>query len=162
MRKGMAIIVLLAIFAFVFAYAQEEKKVKAKVEHHAEMKKAIERGKALFADPALGTTGQSCNSCHEEFGMKAVVMGEMKIKPFHAVAKSYPKYLGMAKKVMTLDQVINLCITAPMKGEALPWDDQRLADLAVFVASVKAEKHEKTEKLKKPEKPKEEEKPKEP
>jgi len=158
MRRGFAFIVILMIFTFIFAYAQEEEKVKAKAEAHEQLKMSIERGMALFNDPALGTTGQSCNSCHQESGKKAVKMGEMTIKPFHAVAASYPKYLGMAKKVMTLDQVINFCITSPMKGEPLKWDDQRLADLAAFIASVKTEKPEKMEKPEKPEKPVEEKK----
>jgi cytochrome c len=64
-------------------------------------------------------------------------MGDMKIKAFDAVHKTYPKFWGMAQKVMTLDQVINWCIMTPMKGKPLAWDDQRLADLAVYISTVK-------------------------
>ena len=38
---------------------------------------------------------------------------------------------------MTLDQVVNFCITTPMKGEALKWDDPRLTDLTTYVTHVK-------------------------
>jgi cytochrome c len=51
-------------------------------------------------------------------------------------------YWPMAAKVMTLDQVVNFCITNPLKGEALAWDDQRLTDLVAYCASVKPMKHE--------------------
>jgi cytochrome c len=44
----------------------------------------------------------------------------------------------MASRVVTLDQMINWCIITPMKGTALAWDDQGLADLVAYVASVKA------------------------
>jgi thiosulfate dehydrogenase len=104
---------------------------------HAELKKSIERGKALFMDPKLGTSGMSCNSCHMEGGTKAGKMKDMDIKPFDNLAAGYPKYFMMAKKVMTLDQVVNWCILKPMKGEPLAWDDARLTDLTAYVASVK-------------------------
>jgi len=48
----------------------------------------------------------------------------------------------MAKRVMTLDQVVNWCIVTPMKGKALKWDDQKLTDLTAYVASVKVVKEE--------------------
>jgi cytochrome c len=53
------------------------------------------------------------------------------------VGAHYPKYFMMGKKVMTLDQVVNFCITTPMKGEALKWDDPRLTDLTTYVTHVK-------------------------
>jgi cytochrome c len=69
-------------------------------------------------------------------------MGDMAIPPFAQVGKKYPMYFKMAGKVMTLDQVINFCITTPMEGKALAWDDQRMADLAAYIVSVNAMKGE--------------------
>jgi cytochrome c len=46
----------------------------------------------------------------------------------------------MAKRVMTLEQVVQFCITNPLKGKPLVWDDQKLTDLTAYCASVKAEK----------------------
>ncbi|HER43590.1 MAG TPA: hypothetical protein ENO08_03935 [Candidatus Eisenbacteria bacterium] len=150
MSKVVLIVVLCLIVA-VSVVAQEKKEEAQKeagkaqgemVDAHKELMAAAERGKALFADPALGTTGMSCNSCHMEGGTKPNRMGDKEIKPFTNVAASYPKYVGMAGKVITLDQIVNICIMKPMKGAPLKWDDQRLADLAAYIASVKPGKAE--------------------
>lgn len=131
-------VLLLVIGALSFA---EEKETDPK----QELKQAFARGKELFADESLGTNGMSCNSCHVEGGTKPGKMGDMEIPPFTHVAKKYPMYFKMAGKVMTLDQVINFCVTTPMEGEPLAWDDQRLADLASYIAWVNAKKQVKTE-----------------
>jgi|GEM_PF-757443 len=99
--------------------------------------KSVENGKALFGDKSLGTTEMTCNSCHVEGGTKTGQMGKMAIPAFANVAAKYPKFFPMAKRVMTLSQVSNFCIVNPLKGEALKWDDQKLADLSAYVASVK-------------------------
>jgi cytochrome c553 len=76
------------------------------------------RGAALFKDPALGTNGQTCASCHADGGAWA---GKAR----------FPKVaLGGLR---TLDQAIQTCITGPLAGKPLPWDDARLTALAVFV-----------------------------
>ena len=123
---------------FLLAYAGHGKVATAQMDPKVELEKSIERGKALFMDATLGTSGMSCNSCHPEGGTKEGKMGEKTIMPFDNLAAQYPKYFMMPKRVMTLDQVINWCIVKPMKGEALSWDSQKLTDLAAYVASVKA------------------------
>ena len=133
--------ILLVIGAF--SSAQEKKMMKEADPGH-ELKMAVERGKGLFMDASLGTTGMSCNGCHVEGGTKSGKMGEKEIPPFMHVAKKYPRYFPMAGTVMTLDQVINWCIMKPMEGKPLAWDDQRLADLSSYVASVGMMKDEKT------------------
>jgi thiosulfate dehydrogenase len=109
----------------------------------SELKQAITRGSSLFVDESLGTNGMSCNSCHADGGTKPGKMGDMEIPPFKNVGDKYPGYFKMAGKVMTLDQVINFCVTTPMEGKALAWDDQRMADLAAYITWVHAMKHEK-------------------
>jgi len=145
--KKTVLIVVLCIVVAVSVCAQEKKEegktMKGEMaDPHKELMASVERGKALFNDPALGTAGISCNTCHMEGGTKPGKFGEMEIKPFMNVAASYPKYIGMAGKVVTLDQIVNICIMKPMKGTPLKWDDQRLADLAAYVASVKPGKAE--------------------
>jgi cytochrome c peroxidase len=136
-RKGVlvGVAVLLASVAFL-VYAGEEK-LKTEIDPAAELGASIERGEALFGDPDLGKSGQTCNTCHLEGGTVAGKMGDVDLKAFNALNVRYPKYWAMAKKVMTLDQVVNWCIVGPLKGEALAWDDQRLADLVAYCASVK-------------------------
>jgi cytochrome c len=124
--------------ACLVAYAQEEKKPVKKVDPKAELKASIERGRKLFGDAELGTSGLTCNSCHKDGGTKPGKMGDITVRAFRDLDDLYPGYWMMpgAEKVMTLDQVINFCITNPLKGEALAWDDQRLADLAAYCISV--------------------------
>jgi cytochrome c len=140
-RAILLTVVVLVAFATLLAYAQEKKPEK-KMDPAAEMKASIARGKTLFSDPALGTNGRKCDDCHMMGGAMDGKMGEMTIAAFDAVNTKYPMYWMMAKKVMTLDQVINWCILTPLEGEPLAWDDQRLADLAAYCASVKPMKHE--------------------
>ncbi len=149
--KKTVLIVVLCIVVAVSVCAQEKKEgmkeegktMKGEMaDPHKELMASVERGKALFNDPALGTAGISCNTCHMEGGTKPGKFGEMEIKPFMNAAASYPKYVGMAGKVVTLDQIVNICIMKPMKGTPLKWDDQRLADLAAYVASVEPGKAE--------------------
>lgn len=139
-------VIVLVASAAILALAQEEKEPEKTVDPAAELTTSIERGKALFNDPKLGTSGQTCNTCHMKGGTIDGKMGEMSIKAFDALNTKYPKYWMMAKKVMTLDQVINWCVVMPLKGTPLAWDDQKLTDLAAYCASVTPAKQEKPEK----------------
>ncbi len=130
MKKYSILIATLAVaFLFLIAFSQ--------VDPDAALKESIENGKKLFMDASLGTSGMSCNSCHAEGGTKDNEMGDMTMKAFDNLNAQYPKYFPMAKKVMTLDQVVNFCITNPLKGKALSWDDQKLADLVAYITSAK-------------------------
>ena len=152
MKKGALLVFLCLVLLFTISIAEEQKKEGEMPEAKKELKAAYKRGMELFKDASLGTTGMSCNSCHMEGGTKPGKMGDMEIKPFHKVGAHYPRYFMMGKKVMTLDQVVNFCITTPMKGEALMGDDPRLADLTTYVAYVKpGEEKKEYKKEKKPE-----------
>jgi cytochrome c len=138
--KRLVALFLAALFltcvALVYADDEEKKMEMEMADPAAELAKSVKNGKALFGDESLGTNGMTCNSCHMEGGTKDGKMGDMVIPAFDKVGKKYPMYFKMAKKVMTLSQVNNWCITMPMKGKALSWDDQKLADLTAYVASV--------------------------
>jgi thiosulfate dehydrogenase len=88
-------------------------------------KDPVELGKALFQDPSLGTTGQTCRTCHPnpEVSMKGV-------------GDKYPAYFGMAGREMTLREVINFCIQTPLKGKPLPPKDERLMALEAYLRSL--------------------------
>lgn len=104
-----------------------------------ELAASVERGKALFYDSSLGTSGLSCNSCHVEGGTKdnpQKMMG-MIMDAFDNLGARYPQYVPMVKKIITLSGMVNFCIVNPLKGEALAWDDQKLIDLTAYCASVK-------------------------
>jgi thiosulfate dehydrogenase len=138
MKKMTALAVsflILAFAALVFAQA-----TKTEMDPAQALAKSVENGKKLFSDPSLGTNGMSCISCHMEGGTKAGKMGDMDIRAFDSLSSKYPGVFMMAKKVLTLDQVVNTCIMNPMKGKPLAWDDPKLTDLTAYCASVKAGK----------------------
>lgn len=118
MRLLLIVLVLASILVMGCAQASKETP-------KATSKDPVEIGKALFQDPSLGTTGQTCKTCHPnpETSMKDV-------------GKKYPAYFGMAKKEMTLKEVINYCIQVPLKGRALPANDEKLLALEAYLKSL--------------------------
>ena len=137
-----AVLILIGSMVVVFA---EEKEKKEKMDPQTELNKSVERGFALFNDKKLGTNGKTCNDCHMGSGTKDSKMGDMGLKAFDNLAAKYPKFFMMGSRVMTLDQVVNFCITEPLEGEPLSWDDQKLTDLVAYCASVKPAKAKKAE-----------------
>jgi cytochrome c peroxidase len=73
---------------------------------------SLERGKALFNDPKLGTTGKSCNDCHP--GGKGVEK---------AAAKN------------DIERIVNSCITHSIKGRALDVKSVEMQSLVLYIKS---------------------------
>ncbi len=102
----------------------------------AELAKAIERGRILFNDQKLGKTNMSCNSCHPGGGTnRSKVMG-MDVPEIKGSAATFPKYKASAKRVITLQQMNNICIEMIMKGKPLPLDSNDSIALATYVTSL--------------------------
>ncbi len=74
-------------------------------------------GKIVFNDPHLGTTGNSCNSCHKD--------GE-NLKGTYA---KYPYEADMVK-------LINECIKSRLKGQPIKEDSEEMAKLMTYVYSL--------------------------
>ena len=74
---------------------------------------SIERGRSLFSDPKLGTSGKTCSTCHH--GGK-----------------------GLAKAAMNaeLESTINACIAGPLKGKALDRDSADMQSLVLYLKSL--------------------------
>lgn len=74
---------------------------------------SVEKGKALFNDPKLGTTGKSCNDCHpngkgtEESGAKA-----------------------------DLPRIVNACITASIKGKEIDEKSMEMQSMVMYIKSL--------------------------
>ncbi len=73
----------------------------------------VEKGKALFNDPKLGTTGKSCNSCHPD-----------------------GKGLEKSGSRPDLTDVINGCITIPLKGKAIDAKSSEMESLVLYIKSL--------------------------
>lgn len=85
----------------------------------------VERGKALFNDPSLGTNGKTCNYCHPD---GAQINGQ----------KS--SYTIMGKKLDSIEDAVNLCIKMALKGKPLPKDSQKMKDLVAYLKTLKGKK----------------------
>jgi cytochrome c peroxidase len=74
---------------------------------------SVEKGKALFNDPKLGTTGKSCNDCHP--GGKGAEK---------AAAKN------------DIDRIVNACITHSIKGKALEVKSVEMQSIVLYIKSL--------------------------
>ncbi len=78
-----------------------------------------DKGKALFNDAKLGTTGKSCNDCHQN-------------------GKGVEKAAG--KK--DLETIVNACITGGLKGTALDVKSVEMQSLVTYINSFGEKKPE--------------------
>jgi len=76
-----------------------------------------EKGKVLFNDPKLGTTGRSCNDCHKD-GTGLEKSGEKK----------------------DLDEIVNSCITKGLKGKALKPRSVEMQSVILYLKGLGKEK----------------------
>jgi hypothetical protein len=86
---------------------------------------AIRYGKKLWKDPSFGSSGLSCNSCHEA--------GKTYTR---TVLQPYPHFVNMPNDVVTLDQMINFCMINPMKADPLPYDSKEMTALSAYFQNV--------------------------
>ncbi len=101
-----------------------------------ELEKAIEAGTVLFNNQKLGKIKKSCNSCHTDGGANGGQAMGMDIPTLKGAAATFPKYKAIAKRVITLSQMNNLCIKMVMKGKALKLDEDKAVALAAYVTSL--------------------------
>jgi cytochrome c peroxidase len=74
---------------------------------------SVELGGKLFNDPALGTTGKSCNTCHTD-----------------------GKNLSKARTMKDLAGVVNSCITQNLKGKALDVNSVEMKSMILYIKSL--------------------------
>jgi mono/diheme cytochrome c family protein len=79
----------------------------------------VEKGKALFNDPKLGTTGKSCNSCHA---------GGAKLE----------KAAGKDDKALA--ETVNSCIVKSIKGKALDVNSEEMKNIVAYTKTLTAMK----------------------
>lgn len=81
----------------------------------------VKKGKKLWNNKKLGNSGVSCMSCHADHeNLNLDKVG------------TFPHYVAMPDKVVTLDQMINYCMITPMEAKALPWDSIKMTALASY------------------------------
>lgn len=97
-------------------------------------KELIERGKALFNDPSFSTNGLSCASCHGADGQSGYQDSFNQPYP-HQVSMGVNQF-GM--DTVHADEMVQLCMVAPMAAEPLEWDSDDLAALSAYVVHARA------------------------
>jgi cytochrome c len=69
-----------------------------------ETDKVIQRGQMLWKDRQLGTNGQNCNMCHPDGSATH--------------PETFPKFKQQFGRVATVQEFINWCIVAAMRGDS--------------------------------------------
>jgi cytochrome c peroxidase len=95
--RKVALMVFAVVFAAGGAFAMQQEP-------------SAEKGKALFNDPNLGTSGKTCNTCHEN-----------------------GKGLEKSGARGGLESTINGCITVGLKGKALDLKSGEMRSLVLYI-----------------------------
>jgi hypothetical protein len=90
----------------------------------------VSKGKALWNDKSLGTSGLACQSCH--------VNGAALNATF---AQAYPHKVAMPSQMagvgpIHLDEMVQFCMVVPMAAKPLRWGSQDLAALTAYSAEL--------------------------
>ena len=86
---------------------------------------SVEKGMALFNDPKLGTNGSTCGACHPD-GKGLEKAGE----------KGKKDWKTPAGDQTFLEDAINICITAALKGKARDKNSRDMQDLVAYIRSL--------------------------
>lgn len=84
----------------------------------------IDKGSQLWAEPA-GAADKSCANCHELTG-----------EDLRGIAARYPIYSKKAKRLVNLEQQINICREQYQKASPLAYESEQLLALTTFVANL--------------------------
>ena len=80
----------------------------------------VERGRALWVSPELGSNGVACAQCHPNAA--------------NTHPETYPKFQQQLGKVVALREMINWCILNPLEGAPLALDDPDLVAIEAYIA----------------------------
>jgi cytochrome c len=80
----------------------------------------VEKGRALWVSPELGTNGVACAQCHPNAA--------------NTHPETYPKFQQQLGRVIALRDMINWCILNPLEGEMLQLDDPDMIAIEAYVA----------------------------
>jgi cytochrome c len=85
---------------------------------------AVARGKAIYADRSLGTTGKACIDCHAEGSLGLV-------------KDQYPKYNEKLNRYESLEERLSGMVVTKLGGAPPAVGDPRLTDLTLYLKSLR-------------------------
>jgi len=86
----------------------------------AEYMSVVDKGRALWVSPDLGTNGVACAQCHPNAA--------------NTHPETYPKFQQQLGRVVALRDMINWCLMNPLEGVALELDDPDMVAIEAYVA----------------------------
>ena len=84
----------------------------------------VAKGREVFNDTTLGTTGKSCASCHRPEDLKGV-------------AERYPQFDAKLDRVVVLQEWLRMMIEVKLEGKPLPLGDSRTTALEAYLKSLR-------------------------
>ncbi len=123
MRKTLVIAALVVILAGLGAAlnVKADEFTKADLERwQKEYMSVVEKGRALWTSPELGTNGVACAQCHPNAA--------------NTHPETYPKFQQQLGRVIALRDMINWCIRQPLEGEPLKLDDAKMIAIEAYIA----------------------------
>jgi cytochrome c len=115
---GLAVIVL-AVIVLGFAVQADEFTKEDLERWQNEYMSVVEKGRALWVSPDLGTNGVACAQCHPNAA--------------NTHPETYPKFQQQLGKVVALRDMINWCIQNPLEGATLELDDPDMIAIEAYV-----------------------------
>ncbi|UCH85861.1 MAG: cytochrome C [Candidatus Latescibacterota bacterium] len=79
----------------------------------------VEKGRALWVSPELGTNGVACAQCHPNAA--------------NTHPETYPKFQQQLGRVIALRDMINWCILNPLEGPTLALDSAEMIALEAYI-----------------------------
>ena len=79
----------------------------------------VEKGRALWASPELGTNGVACGQCHPNAA--------------NTHPETYPKFQQQLGRVIALRDMINWCLMNPLEGAPLELDSREMVAIEAYV-----------------------------
>jgi hypothetical protein len=139
-RLPIWIAIVLAVAALFVACQKKEEPGTGEVHVRPAPDYALWEGNAVmgveaFKNPDLGTTGKSCESCHPNGGQEGLSTPEVTTKPLIGVKDRYPGPFSMMPDEgdMTLEEVVNACLTGPVGSEPYDEDGRDMADMIAYL-----------------------------
>ena len=117
---GAVVVVALALITVGVGLWADEFTDKDVERWQQEYMSVVEKGRALWGSPDLGTNGVACGQCHPNAA--------------NTHPETYPKFQQQLGKVVELRDMINWCIINPLEGEKLALDSDEMIALEAYAA----------------------------
>ena len=112
-------VIILVVIVGGFAVQADEFTKKDLERWQNEYMSVVDKGRALWVSPDLGTNGVACAQCHPNAA--------------NTHPETYPKFQQQLGKVIALRDMINWCIQNPLEGATLELDDPDMIAMEAYV-----------------------------